>query len=81
MNELVDVPSPSRPHKGLLFAAAIHSIFGVYSDMQSVALNYLQAPLKPFLNQSFFDHYNIALNKEDFAWLWSMTATCNYVGM
>uniref|UniRef100_A0A914XBP8 Major facilitator superfamily (MFS) profile domain-containing protein n=1 Tax=Plectus sambesii TaxID=2011161 RepID=A0A914XBP8_9BILA len=33
------------------------------------------------LNQSFFDHYNIALNKEDFAWLWSMTATCNYVGM
>lgn len=81
MEGLTDLSSPTRPHKRLIFAAAVHSVFGIYSDAQSVALNYLQAPLKPFVNQSFYDHYGIALDKESFAWLWSMTAACNYVGM
>jgi hypothetical protein len=71
----------SRPHNRLIFAAGIHSIFGIYSDIQSVALNYLHVPLKPFLNQSFYVHYGIALNTEDFQWVWGMTASCNFLGM
>uniref|UniRef100_A0A914UI21 Major facilitator superfamily (MFS) profile domain-containing protein n=1 Tax=Plectus sambesii TaxID=2011161 RepID=A0A914UI21_9BILA len=70
-----------QPHGRLIFATAAHSIFGIYADIQSIALNYLEVPLKPFLNQSFYQHYGVALDPEGFSWLWSVTAACNSFGI
>uniref|UniRef100_A0A914UMU1 Major facilitator superfamily (MFS) profile domain-containing protein n=1 Tax=Plectus sambesii TaxID=2011161 RepID=A0A914UMU1_9BILA len=67
--------------RGAIVSLLIHTLLGAANVYQQSAMNVLQEFIMPFANQSFYDHYGVALTANGYSWLWSSLQSVQSVGI